>query len=71
MLTHDKRQYLYYIMDFTPKDDVWYQKIRDILYGNRDYNVSHIWSGISVYCKEKPMEFDNFIRDRKIDLIIN
>ena len=71
MITSDKRQYLYYLMDFTSKDDIWYTKIRDILYSSKDYDADLFCGGISPYCKKKPMKLDNFIRDRKINLIIN
>ena len=69
-LTSDKRQYLYYLMDFICVNDKWHESIRDILYCGVDYNEINVHSGISKLCKIKPISFASFIRDRKINEIL-
>ena len=70
-MTSDKRQYIYYMMDFISSDNKWYEKMRDTLYSGKDYSEAILHDGVSLHCKEKPMTLANFIRDRKINLIIN
>lgn len=69
-LTSDKRQYLYYLMDFICVNDNWHESIRDILYRGVDYNEINVHSGVSQLCKIKPISFVSFIRDRKINEIL-
>lgn len=70
-MTLDKRQYLYYLIDST--STIFNDQIRDILYSGIDYNETALHAGISLYYKEKekPMTLNIFIRDMKINLLIN
>ena len=76
-MTNEKRDWLYYLLDFKfiIDDKVLYQRIRDIIYRGHDFNDVTFYKE-TIWFKPSSdnsvvYSFKEWIRDKKIDQIIS